>query len=225
MMNFIILLFSTTSFASSLPPSPFPVFLKEGFSSVLEFEESPSRVVLGDSQSFQVERLGKSIVIKPLTPYAVTNMFVYFVKEETRLFILTASEDAEPTYFKKFESPIKIPTAPAKPAGPIVRGLKVVKIDRDTKNDYLTADITVGADSKSAIRPNWDKTVLKNGSKVIVPSKVWAERKEVSKDTVVKARFVFAKPNVAKNLKGVTLVVPMVGNQNPMTADLSRYVR
>src|SRR5436853_130331 len=101
-MKLILLFFTQTVLAMNLNPTPFPVFLKEGFSSILEFEESPTQVVLGDQNLFQVEKLERSIVIKPLVTYATTNMFVYFKTKETRLFILSSSDDNEPTYFKKF---------------------------------------------------------------------------------------------------------------------------
>jgi hypothetical protein len=88
----VLFLFSGQAWAS---PAPLPIFLKMGFSSVLEFSEAPSRVVLGDNQGFKVERLDESIVIKTLVPYANTNMFVYFRAQEPQLFVLTASEEAE----------------------------------------------------------------------------------------------------------------------------------
>ena len=101
-MKLIAILFSQMAFAMNVGPTTFPVFLKEGFSSILEFEEAPTQVVLGDQNLFQIEKLNRSIIIKPLTAYATTNMFVYFKGKETKLFILTASEETEPTYYKKF---------------------------------------------------------------------------------------------------------------------------
>src|SRR4051794_22875125 len=109
MKTIFVVVLSTLPLFSVASSAPFPVFLKSGFSTVLEFEEIPTRVVLGDAQSFQVEKLDKSIVIRTLAPYAVGNMFVYFRSKETQLFILSASEDAEPTYYKKFEAPTALP--------------------------------------------------------------------------------------------------------------------
>ena len=51
----LIVLFSSMANASDAPMTPFPVFLKVGYSSILEFEETPQQVVLGDSKSFQIE--------------------------------------------------------------------------------------------------------------------------------------------------------------------------
>ena len=130
MKIFTLLLFPMLAFAAA-PPTPFPVFLKSGFSSVLDFEEAPTRVVLGDAQSFQVEKFERSLVVRALTPYASSNMFVYFRSAEPRLFVLTASEDAEPTYYKKFEEPLAPKPAPNIPqvSGPSKRATRILAID------------------------------------------------------------------------------------------------
>lgn len=218
-MNKYILLFllPISSWASSIPPAPFPVFLKAGFSSILEFEEAPSRVVLGDSQNFQVERLEKSLVVKTLSSYAASNMFVYFKEQEPRLFVLTASEDAEPTYYKKFEE-IRMPPPPKKEL--VSNGFtpkqnskvsRILQASFDVKKDYLTIESLIAADSRTAVRPNWNLVRLTYNGKAIAPFKLWAERKDVQKDATVKARFIFAKPNLSRDLSGVALVIPLLG--------------
>lgn len=53
------LLIPSLATATTLNPAPFPIFLKSGFSSVVEFDDAPTRVVLGDGQSFQVEKLDR----------------------------------------------------------------------------------------------------------------------------------------------------------------------
>ena len=105
MLAFFALLLPIIESAQGAPPIPFPVFLRAGFSTVLEFDDAPVKVVLGDPNSFHLEKLDKSLVLQTLAPYATTNMFVYFKKLEPRLFVVTASEDAEPTYYRKFETP------------------------------------------------------------------------------------------------------------------------
>lgn len=211
---FISIFSTVNSFAG---PIPFPVFLRHGFSSVLEFHESPARVVLGDSESFQVERLDRSLVIKTLVSYATSNMFVYFQNAEPRLFILTASEDAEPTYFKRFDPPIKavVPeprgASTQRSAVPLKKGAAVVSSVFDDKKDYFTVDIKITADRFSPIHPTWDLVRLIFNGKAIKPFKLWAERKEIQKNSSVKARFIFVKPNIPRDLKGVSLVVPVLG--------------
>lgn len=224
MKYFLIFLFPCFAFATELPPTPFPIFLKSGFSSVLDFDDIPSQVVLGDPESFQVEKLKRSIVIKPLTPYATTNMFVYFSKKKTRLFILTASEDANPTYYKSF----KAPPAPKPPIKKISRktqwtykrGTKLVSAWFDKKKDYLTVDIKVTAGTKAAINPKWDWVRLTYKNAAITPVKLWSERKAVQKDSSVRARFIFAKPNIPRDLKGTTLIVPIHGSIKPVGVPL-----
>lgn len=217
------LIFSAAALAAQLPPAPLPIFLKEGFSSVLEFEETPTRIVLGDGQMFQVEKMEKSLVIRTLAPFATTNMFVYFQKKEPRLFVLTASEDAQPTFYKSFQEqtpPLK-PPAPvprASPAAP--RGARVLSLRFDSKKDYLTIDFAIRAGTDAALRPKWKLSRLQISSSVVAPSKLWAERKEVQKNAEVRARLIFTKPNVPRDLSAATLLVPLEGGIDPIRISL-----
>ena len=224
MKYLLFLLAPALAFASALPPTPFPVFLKAGFSSVLEFEEAPVRAVLGDTQSFQVEKVERSLVVRTLTAYAASNMFVYFRDAEPRLFVLTASEDANPTYYKKFENP-----APPKQvvradggarANVRAAGGRVIRHQFDARKDYLTVSIELAADSSEPLRPNWSLIRLAFKGSALVPYKLWAERQEVQRDSSIKARMIFAKPNVPRDLAGVTLVVPLQGKASPITLAL-----
>ena len=224
-MKYILMFFiPNIALASSLPPTPFPVFLKAGFSSVLEFEEAPLRVVLGDAQSFQVEKVERSLVVRTLAPYAATNMFVYFRDAEPRLFVLTASEDANPTYFKKFENPTQPkPAAKVEVGGRSMgraAGGRIVRQQFDAKKDYLTVSFELSADSKEVLRPNWNLIRLTYKGNALAPYKLWAERQEVQKDSRIKARMIFAKPNLPRDLVGVTLVVPLQGRASPIALAL-----
>lgn len=222
-MKWFVILLSQMTFAANATPTTFPVFLKEGFSSILEFEESPTQVVLGDQNLFLVERLGKSIVIKPLTPYATTNMFVYFKAKDTKLFILTASEEAEPTFYKKFDSSVPTTVAPSKTtvATPkYSKGIRITSNSYDSKKDYLTVDLIVAADSTGKVSPSWDLIRLKYKDKMISPSKLWSERREAQRDSHIKARLIFTKPNVPADLKEVSIVVPSKTDSKPFSEKL-----
>jgi hypothetical protein len=224
MKYIILILFPLCTNAAELPPTPFPIFLKSGFSSVLDFDDTPSQVVLGDAESFQVEKLKQSIVLKPLQPYATTNMFVYFRNKKTRLFILTASEDAEPTYYKSFKTPpppkVTVKKVVPKMSWTNGHSTKLVGAWFDKKKDYLTVDLVVSANSQAPINPKWDWVRLSYKSAAITPMKLWAERQTVQKDSSVKARFIFAKANIPRNLKGVTLIVPIHGSLKPVGVPL-----
>lgn len=226
----MILLFATVALAAEVPLTPFPVFLKAGFSSVLEFEEAPSRVVLGDGQKFQVEKLDRSLVIRTLAPFASTNMFVYFTKKEARLFVLTASEDAQPTFHKSFTEPPVI----VKPAGvsaetrvssPKARSARLHSARFDGKKDYLTIDFSLTAGGDAPLRPKWKLSQLMHGGSAIAPHKLWAERKEVAKSAEVRARLVFAKPNVPRDLSAATVLIPMEGGAEPIRIPLKGVKR
>ncbi len=216
-MMSLALIWSAVALAAPTPV-PFPLFLRQGFSSVLEFDESPRRVVVGDLQSFQVEKMEKSLVVRAQTAYATSNMFVYFEKGDPRLFVMTASEDAEPTIYRKFEEQKPEPKA-ATPAVKTksVRETKVLVAKFDGKKDYLTVDVLLVADGKGVIRPNWELVRLKSGDLAMKPTKTWAERKEVQRDSEARARFIFVKPNVPKNLQEVRLVMPLQGQTTPIS--------
>lgn len=197
-------------------PTSIPIFLKQGFSTVLEFREAPTKVVLGDATSFQVEKLDTSIAIKPLAPYATTNMLVYFKNEPMRIFILSAAEEAEPTLFKSFkQNAISISSTP-NPSRSVstVRvpktqtGLTLIAVISDKKKDYVTVDFWVSSSGGKLI-PDWNLVRLNFGSNVSKPSKVWSERREVQSGTHVKARAIFSRPNL--QMKNAMLILPLVG--------------
>jgi hypothetical protein len=224
------LILAKAAVAGQLPPAAFPVFLKAGFSSILEFDETPIRVVLGDSQSFQVEKVDRSIVVRTLVPYAASNMFVYFRNDDPRLFVLTASEDANPTYYKKFEKEIKAKQVNQSAAVmPVVSKkldkntdsmITISKINFDPRKDYLTLDCELMTESKDRLKPSWDLIRLKYKDSIIKPFKLWAERKDVQKSSKVKFRLIFIKPNLSRDLSGVTLVVPLLGQSNALTISI-----
>ena len=222
-MIFFFLLDSMIA-SAAIPPTPFPVFLKQGFSAVLEFETSPKRVVLGDPQTFQVEKMEKSLVIRPLSAYASTNMFVYFESNDPKLFLLKAAEDAEPTLYRKMES-LKLPepnsSVKIAAAGkPTTRGLRLLSAKFDEKKDYLTLDLEISASGDQKIVPAWALSRLRYKDAAVIPGKLWAERKEVMRDSKVKARVTFAKPNVPKNLRGASFVLPLEGGDPALTVSL-----
>jgi hypothetical protein len=220
----LCLLFAVSAFASiNVSTQPLPIFLKAGFSSVIEFDEAPIRVVLGDGQAFQVERVDRSIVVRTLAPYAVTNLFVYFKEASPKLFVLTASEDAEPSYLLKIQTKEvpKVSKAVAPSESSVkTSSIRIMRQEFDAKKDYLTLGFQIAADSSQPLLPNWDLVRLRFGKNVLAPSKLWAERKDVQRDSRVNARLIFAKPNLPRNLSDVTLVVPIQGKANAMSVPL-----
>jgi hypothetical protein len=232
-MIILSLFISAAMAASDLGPAAFPVFLREGFSSILEFDETPTQVVLGDQNLFQIEKLKSSLLIKPLKPYATTNMFVYFKSAPTKLFILTASEDSEPVYFKKISTSVatksaatntKTAVVPA-PSQKLKRGASLRRTQIDSKKDYLTVDFTISADSTASLIPNWDLVRLKVKDRILIPSKLWSERREVQRDTSIKARLIFTKPSLGAELKNAVGVIPLKNSTDTLTFALEGSVR
>ncbi len=222
----VLVLASFMAMAADVPPNapvmPLPVFLKSGFSSVLEFEETPTKVILGDSQAFQVEKLDRSLVVRTVAPYATSNLFVYFKEAAPKLFVLTAAEDAEPTYFRKFENPTPPQTKESKNFSvrsiPVVS--RVVSANWDAKKDYLTIELILAANSRSLMKPKWDLIRLRHLTNTQAPFKLWSERKEAQKDAAIRARLIFSKPNIPRDLNKALVIVPLEGDSNPLTLSL-----
>lgn len=198
---FIYFILYTTSLLANTS-APFPLFLKTGFSSVIEFNAIPSQVVLGDTKSFQVERLNKSLAIRSNTSEATSNLFVYFNNQEPYIFTLTSSDEAEPTFYKKFDFPDVQKKSNPQVTIPIkkVATTRVLSAVFDRKKDALNIEIILAAPSKSKVSPEWEKTRLKVGKQEIKPNELWSEREVVQKDSSVKARFQFLKPDIPRNL-------------------------
>ena len=223
MYVFLFFLIPGLSLAFSDSPAPFPIFLKEGYSSVLEFDKNPSQVVIGDTGAFQVERLKNSVVIRPLVSEASTNMFVYFRSQSPKLFLLTASDEAEPSLYRKFESSKPVVKKP-KPVAQARyrRATRLIHAQFDKSKDYLSVEIAMTADSTDSIAPDWEAIRLRHKNKDIVPSNIWSERQVVQKDSRVKARFTFKRPNVPRDLNGTTLLIPLKGHKDSVILTLSK---
>ncbi len=234
----ILLLLNCTAYANQLNASqiPQPLFLKLGFSSVVEFSENPTRVIVGDSQSFQVEKADKSLVIRTLVSYATTNLFVYFKTAQPKLFTLTASEDANPSLYNKFDltppkpildeklSDVKsvITTSTKNTKNIFKSGVKLKSTIFDKSKDYLTIDFLISADGKSLIQPKWDLIRLASGKNKIAPFKVWSERKDIQKDSAIKARLIFLRPDIEKSLKNCYIIIPLKGRSDVFHLNLKK---
>lgn len=226
MRIFIILqLLYFSAFANTTGEASFPVFLKIGFSSIIDFNEMPIRVVLGDSQSFQIEKMDRSLVLRTLVPYSTTNMFVYFKDAPPQIFTLTADEDANPTVYRKLEviRPVKIVEKKANSKiSKFKRGAYLTEASWNKEKDYLTIDGFINADSDSIIIPKWDFIRLAEGEKRISPLKVWSARKDIQKDSSVKFRFIFLRPNIDKSLKKNFVIIPLQGKSESLHLELKK---
>jgi hypothetical protein len=148
-------------------------------------------------------------------------MFVYFKSKAPRLFVLNAAEDAEPTYYKKFET-IKPPAPKSKPVTRLKSAAYLKSSNFDKKKDHLVVEIAISADNTSKIIPDWNKVRLSYKDLKIEPKSIWSERKEVQKDSAIKARFVFLRPNIPKDLRGTNLIVPIHGQAKPFNVNLAK---
>ena len=150
---------------------------------------------------------------------------------------MSASEDSNPTYYKKFENeslpkpivnPVKSidsrPSLGNKIEATTGFAVRVLRSDFDPKKDFLTLECELQSFSKEVLKPNWNSLRLTFQSKTITTHKLWAERKEVQKDSRVKFRLIFAKPNLPRDRKGVNIVIPLLGQSNSINVSIQRSV-
>ena len=213
-MNLLIAL----AMANPLPPTTTPVFLKTGFSTILQFDQNPSRVVLGDAQAFQVERMKDSLVVRPLLDSATSNLFVYFPNDEVLVFVLKAESNAEPTFLRTFQTKLQLAPKPTTKRR-LAESFRVVSSKFDDKKDYLSVLVEVRAGTK-AVLPRWGLVKLEWPGSSLAPVRLWSERKEVQVDSQIKARFIFAKPSLPRALQGARLILPLLDRENPLEAQL-----
>ncbi len=212
--------------ADNINPTPFPVFLKLGFSAMLKFPEVPVNAILGDSESFQVEKLNTSLIVRTLVPEASSNLIVHFKSGDPRIFILKASDEAKPTLYQTFESKkiVSVPKAAAVSKGltwGYQKGTRLTKVSFDKKKDYLTIELSITADSKEKVEPRWDWVRLTRSKDSFKPEKLWSEREVVQKDSSVKARFIFKRPDIPLNLSETYLAIPVKGYASPVRIALA----
>jgi hypothetical protein len=214
--------------AAMAAPAPVPLFLKAGFSSVLEFDAIPSRVVIGDGGSFQIERLDKSLVVRPVVEEATTNLLVYFKGAPTRMFLLRATMAEEPALYRKYgnvadPSKASLANVDSGSGGRVDKPSKgtsrIASAKFDAKKDFLTLDAIISAGPEKLV-PDWNAARLKKGVKEFSAKKLWAERSEVQAGSAVKSRFIFEKPDIGVALKGAYLVLPLKGSARTIILNL-----
>lgn len=230
-VTILFLLFNYSAFANQLTTTsiPHPLFLKQGFSSIIEFDQNPLKIVIGDNQAFQIEKMDKSLVVRALVSYATSNLFVYFKDAPPKLFTLTVSEDATPSLYNKFDvTPLKAEASRSETEKKAITankvkvktGTKLTSAKFDKTKDYLTIDFVISADSTSVLAPKWDLIRLNYGDKKIAPYKVWSERQEIQKDSAIKARLIFLRPNIDKSLSQSSIIIPLKGRADVLNLKL-----
>ncbi len=103
-----------------------------GYSTILQFDSSPTSVVLGDQDAFKVEYVSDGLTIKPLIPGVKTNLFV-FTNYERYNFRLSATSSTQADYLVKVTH---LPTHGI--SNPKPSPLKVVTIGKTVICDPVT---------------------------------------------------------------------------------------
>lgn len=217
-MAFIILsALAINSFAET-------IYLKPGRSSVIQFNEAPVGIILGNPKAFQAERYGSNLVLRSNVASASTNLFVLFKKSDLKSFDLHCDPELKQTSVLKVDYPELVQTSNTDTFKPIQQTMPkddILKLPRNqlflrvmsaswTKHkDYLniTVRITNTHDHRKTL--GWKYASLKKGDKFIVPAAVRARRAEVAPNEQIYTKLEYKRPDVPADLKDIKLVLPV----------------
>lgn len=213
------------------PPSNARVHMKFGYSAVRAFNEAPTKAVLG-SERFQVERLGKSVLMRPLVREGASNLILYFGESNPFVLELLASDVFIPISFEAIDYPL-VKEAKPKPASRTGRiatqprvGLEIeLKEARfDKEKNYLNVSVVLRNHAYTLALPLWETAELRYKRLRFKTKKSWAKKRDLRLGDSVEARFEFVRPSVPERLDGVELVLP-VQNSYPLKIRLSEKSR
>jgi hypothetical protein len=189
------------------------VYLSLGRSTVLSFDDKPTKVVLGNSNYFNVEFIGNDLTIQPLSNVE-TNLFVYTQKQSKYGFILkpgTSSLYSDIVYVRWKKSPSlvsktenKIVSRSLKKPPKVVLSIKrlefqLIKISiLENEKTYLF-DFEIRNSSKGNIALNSSDVYLQQNRKRFLEQKLVLEKDQINSGEKLRARII-AKLDSSKSL-------------------------
>lgn len=215
-------LMAKSGLAAATPKYPL-VEVPFGYSATLEFREPPMRAAPGDRTAFSVERAGARILVWPTREDATTNLSFFFATGD--LFtVLVSSKNSEPrTLEYKFDFPAAPPPPPPAPATGLSARPQAVRIAvaregvtvtllRATftaKRDYLNVSVEIKNSRKGSIEPGFSVAAVTNGEKFVTATRAKSDRRSLQPGATVQAHFEFTRPDLANDLRGIRLVLPI----------------
>lgn len=227
---FLGVMYAAAAWASDpRPPSNARVHMKHGYSAVRAFNEAPTKAVLGSERAFQVERLGKSVLMRPLVHEGASNLILYFGESNPFVLELLASDVFIPISFEVVDYP---PVKKPKPQEPLRGGKAGIKARTglemelqsaqfDKEHNYLNVSVVLKNNAYTSALPQWEAAELRYKKLKFKTKKTWAKKRDLRLGDNVEAHFEFVRPSVPQNLDGVDLVLP-IQNFYPLTIRLGK---
>ena len=136
-----------------------------GIATIIQVQDRPNSVVVGDQDSFKVEYLDQAITIKPLSSGAKSNLYVYTDWRRYNVKLVAGSEAAA-DYVVYLDNPvekqIKTPVDSSqvkwtKFVNHLQNGnikLEVIRLGR-AKDGVLLVEFLINSKTKESFRPEW----------------------------------------------------------------------
>ena len=136
-----------------------------GIATIIQVQDRPNSVVVGDQDSFKVEYLDQAITIKPLSHGARSNLYVYTDWRRYNVELISGSESAA-DYVVYLDNPvekrIKVPADSSqikwsKFNNHLQNGnikLEVIRLGRGAKG-VLLVEFIISSKTKEALKPEW----------------------------------------------------------------------
>ena len=136
-----------------------------GIATIIQVQDRPNSVVVGDQDSFKVEYLDQAITIKPLSSGAKSNLYVYTDWRRYNVELVAGSEAAA-DYVVYLDNPvekqIKTPVDSSqvkwtKFVNHLQNGnikLEVIRLGR-AKDGVLLVEFLINSKTKESFRPEW----------------------------------------------------------------------
>lgn len=132
-----------------------------GIATIIQVPDRPNSVVVGDQDSFKVEYLDQAITIKPLTPGAKSNLYVYTDWKRFNVELISGAQASAdyvvyltlPLQKKKPESPIAWKSY----RNSLINGNLSLYVKRvgSVKNGLLLVEFEITSSTSEKLNPEW----------------------------------------------------------------------
>lgn len=166
------------------------VHTSTGYTTLLSFPTKPTRVVVGDQDSFRIEFVGNNLAIKPLVSGVKTNLFVFTRDEQYQCTLISGSPDHIQYLVrlenKTFESK-KLNLAQKK--GDVV--LSLTEYRRHMKGKRHELFFEIANHRPDAVELNPSELQIEIGKKRIHMASVYLEKTQISPKGTVRGKILF----------------------------------
>ena len=221
-LSFILALSSLNVFSGDKKEPLKTININENLSTIVEFNQEPEALVIGNKKAFHVEKLQKRLVINStLKAPQNSNLFVLFKGEKMAFLYLISNPGLSHNDFVKIDYPkVTLAKKPIKIKKKRIKKkrkrstwgkihIKAYRAVFSHKKDYLEIRLKISNGLKHRITPALSFTTIKSGKKYITPDKVFSERKTIASGSYTYVKLIFLRPDLPGKEKRFQINIPI----------------